>query len=183
MQSGQKAMDLLTNLLDWARTQTGKLVMKKEFFEPEVLVSDMLAMLDPVISKKQVVVRLDTGTNNTPLSADRNMISVVLRNLIINAVKYSYPGGVIDISIHTNKKDLIFSVRDRGVGISDEKTSTLFVFGEIESTPGTGKETGTGLGLQVSKEFVELHGGRIWAESTEGKGSTFSFALPIKQPA
>ena len=183
MQSGQKAMDLLMNLLDWARAQTDKLNVKKEPIDPGILVSDMLAMLNPVISKKQIAVDVRTLAITKPISADRNMISVVLRNLIINAVKYSYPGGFIDLSIHSHEEEVVFSVTDHGVGIPAEKISTLFAFGAIESTPGTGKETGTGLGLQVCKEFVELQGGRIWAESIEGEGSTFSFALPEKQSA
>jgi signal transduction histidine kinase len=120
--------------------------------------------------------------------ADKDMICTVLRNLITNAIKFSYPGGKINISTDEKQGLLTVSISDNGVGIPKENIDKLFRIDENYSTPGTMGESGTGLGLILCKEFIEKHGGKIWAESNcDGSdkqqekiinGSTFYFTIP-----
>jgi two-component system sensor histidine kinase/response regulator len=105
------------------------------------------------------------------------MLSTVLRNLISNAIKFSGNKGKIKISAKKSCEEIIVSVSDNGVGIVPERLEKLFRLDESESTQGTNNEKGTGLGLILCKEFVEKHGGKIWAQSKPGKGTTFYFTL------
>ena len=110
--------------------------------------------------------------------ADKTMISTIIRNLLSNAIKFTNSGGQVKISSQQIDDEMLVSVSDNGVGIKKEAIPNLFMIAESKSTSGTDKETGTGLGLILCQEFVTKHGGRIWAESVEGVGSTFKFTLP-----
>jgi signal transduction histidine kinase len=101
-----------------------------------------------------------------------------MRNLVSNAIKFTNPGGSVNISSEQSDSIVTISVSDNGIGIDPEALSKLFDIASNLTTPGTANETGTGLGLLLCKEFVEKHGGRIWCESVVGKGSTFKFTLP-----
>jgi two-component system sensor histidine kinase/response regulator len=109
------------------------------------------------------------------------MIKTILRNLVSNAIKFTESGGAINIDAKENSGNITISVSDNGIGIKPDNLKKLFDISEVLTTPGTAKETGTGLGLLLCKEFVEKHGGKIWAESEIGKGSVFRFTLPIFQ--
>jgi signal transduction histidine kinase len=111
--------------------------------------------------------------------ADPNIINLVLRNLILNAIKFTENGGRIWVEASTKYNEVIVSVSDNGIGIKPEVKQMLFKKTSGYSTRGTANERGTGLGLILCKEFVEKHGGRIWLESELGKGTTFFFSLPI----
>jgi signal transduction histidine kinase len=119
--------------------------------------------------------------HNLPVFADFYMISTVLRNLISNAIKFTRSGGEIIVSAAETATEIVVSVKDKGVGISKERIEKIFSIGESESTPGTAKEKGTGLGLILCKEFVEKHDGKLWVESMIEKGTTFTFAIPAKK--
>ena len=106
------------------------------------------------------------------------MIDTILRNLISNAIKFTYPGGKITVSVEEKQNELLVTVSDTGVGISKENRDKLFKIDQSYSTTGTQNEKGTGLGLILCKEFVEKHGGKIWVESEVNKGSTFYFTFP-----
>jgi signal transduction histidine kinase len=114
------------------------------------------------------------------IDADKAMISTVLRNLISNAIKFTKKGGEITLIAREENAKLWVAVKDNGIGIPQHRLEKLFRIEESESTPGTSNEKGTGLGLILCKEFIEKHGGKIWAESEEGKGSVFYFNLPYK---
>jgi len=115
--------------------------------------------------------------------ADKDMLSTIIRNLISNAIKFTPKGGEIEIKTNfitsDNQKFVEIIIKDSGVGISKEIQTKLFDISENISTKGTDNEAGTGLGLILCKEFVEKHGGAIWVESEEGKGSEFKFTLPL----
>jgi signal transduction histidine kinase len=106
------------------------------------------------------------------------MIGTVFRNLISNAIKFTMQGGEVIISAVEKQNEIIFSVRDTGVGIPKNNIGKLFRIDQNYSTTGTNKEKGTGLGLILCKDFIEKHGGKIWVESEEKIGSTFFFSLP-----
>src|SRR5690606_16777930 len=109
--------------------------------------------------------------------ADKAMISTILRNLISNAIKFSYPGGEISVSVTKNKNGLVVAVSDTGIGISKKVIGKLFQIDQNIKTSGTQNEQGTGLGLILCKEFIEKHGGKMCVESEPGKGSTFYFNI------
>jgi signal transduction histidine kinase len=113
--------------------------------------------------------------------ADKNMINTILRNLLSNAVKFTYKQGKIVVNAMINSDEVIISVKDTGIGISKENIDKLFRIDTKFSIPGTNNEQGTGLGLKLSREFVEKQGGRIWVESNENKGSEFKFSIPVKE--
>ncbi len=104
-----------------------------------------------------------------------------LRNLISNAIKFTNPKGEINVSAFQNHKFVEITVADNGIGMNKETQSRIFDLETNVSTNGTANESGSGLGLILSKEFVEKHGGKIWVESELGKGSTFKFTLPLNQ--
>ena len=113
--------------------------------------------------------------------ADKNMINTVLRNLLSNAIKFTHRFGKVKISAEINSKEVTISVKDTGIGIPEENIKELFRIDSKYSRPGTDKEQGTGLGLKLSKEFVEMQGGKIWVESIVNKGSEFIFSIPVKE--
>jgi len=107
--------------------------------------------------------------------ADANMLKTILRNLVSNAIKFSYRGGIITTTVTRNDKIITISVEDKGKGISRENQGKLWNLAGQYTTKGTEDESGTGLGLLICKEFVAAHGGKIWVESEEGTGSKFIF--------
>ncbi len=175
-QSSQRAMDLLASLLDWSRLQTGRMEFNPENFELVDLIIENKVLLDDIATQKAITIK-KTLPHNLAVFADKPMISTVLRNLISNAIKFTRQGGEIVISAEKRENEILVSVNDNGVGISPKRFKGLFRIDESDSTTGTNNERGTGLGLILCKEFVEKHHGSIWAESEEGKGSTFYFTL------
>ena len=169
---------LLENLLEWSRAQTGKLVFKPEPIDLKSLVGEVATFTAEGFMNKHIQVDLD-GVPEIEVRADRNMLSTILRNLISNAGKFSNPGGLIEVTASRDSRWIRISVRDHGVGIEKEKLESLFDSIAGESTRGTCNEPGTGLGLRLSKEFAEMHGGEIQVQSTPGSGTTFTFTILI----
>ena len=177
LQSSNRAMDLLMNLLEWSRSQTGRMEFNPEYFEMVDFIKDTLQIFHEIVIQKSIIINMELP-RNVPVFADKPMISTIFRNLISNAIKFTKPGGLIIISATEKPDELTVKVRDNGVGISKDRIEKLFRIDESYSTPGTNNEKGTGLGLILCKEFIEKHNGKIWVESEERKGSTFYFALP-----
>lgn len=179
-ESSQQALDLLVNLLEWSRSQTGKMVFTPEDVDVAFLISQSVGILIGAAQQKQIAVHKQMPANLV-VRADNAMVNTILRNLISNAIKFTNPGGSIVISAERKAEELLISVADNGVGINQVSIDKLFRIEETYSTLGTQKEKGSGLGLLLCKEFVEKHGGRIWVESEVGKGSTFWFTIPLKK--
>lgn len=175
--SAQRVMDLLMNLLEWSRSQTGRMEFNPEYIEIYELVNSVVELLEETARQKSIRI-LKNLPRKTVAFADFSMISTILRNLISNAIKFTNPGGLIEISVQPSDNELMVCVADNGVGIKKEIIRKLFRIEESLSTAGTRNERGTGLGLILCKEFIEKHGGRIWAESEPGKGSKFFFSIP-----
>ena len=175
--SSKRAMGLLTNLFEWAQSQTGitNVVLNNYDLVPLVYEVTELAM-DSAQSKSITIEKELPG--KLIINADKARIGVVLRNLISNAVKFTNRGGTITVSAEELKGEILVSVKDNGVGIEKEDIEKLFRLDVNYTTLGTEKEKGSGLGIILCKEFVEKHGGKIWAESEVGKGSKFCFTLP-----
>jgi len=176
-QSSKRAMDLLLNLMEWAQSQTGRMNFTPEVFNLADLIDEIVLMLESSAFQKKIRIRKDIPPETTGY-ADKAMISTILRNLISNAIKFSYSEGEISVSVTKNNSGLVVAVSDTGIGISNEIIGKLFQIDQNITTSGTQNEQGTGLGLILCKEFVEKHGGKMGIESELGKGSTFYFNLP-----
>lgn len=177
--SSKRVMDLLNNLLAWAQSETGNTKYDPEYVELHTTVGDVLDLLEDSAHQKSI-----TLTNQIPadtfIYADKPMINLVLRNLVTNGIKFTQPGGKVDIKSEKNESKISISVTDNGVGISKENIKDLFNVDKRHSSKGTYNETGTGLGLLLCKDFVEVHGGKIWVESELDRGSKFIFTIPNK---
>jgi len=175
--SSEQAISLLSNLMEWSRSQTGRLKFNPEMIEIDLLVNDVTVGLKESAQNKSITITTENLRKEVAY-ADRAMLNTILRNLISNAIKFTFPGGKIVISAKHTDEEMMISVSDNGVGMKKEHIDRLFHIEENVSTSGTQQEEGTGLGLILCKEFVDNHNGRIWAESEVGKGSTFFFTLP-----
>ncbi len=175
--SSYLAMDLLNNLMDWARTQTGKMPFTPEKINLASLTEETLAFFADTARNKSISI---TTKMDDPaiVFADRKMLSSVLYNLVSNAIKFTHPGGTIIIECKNSDKETLISVGDSGIGISEDMLVDLFNIDKNLGRQGTEGEPSTGLGLQLCKEFVEQHSGKIRVESTEGKGTSFYVSLP-----
>ncbi|HEX7468424.1 MAG TPA: PAS domain-containing sensor histidine kinase [Methanobacterium sp.] len=176
--SAQVTNNLLEEILLWARTQQGKIPFKPQILSFRDICKNILELLKPNAIAKNILINY-SATDHINVFADIDMLKTVLRNLVLNAIKFTNNGGAIKINAEENSKNVTISVLDNGIGISPENLTKLFDISEVTTTKGTAKETGTGLGLLLCKEFVEKHGGRIWVESEVGKGSDFKFTMPI----
>jgi signal transduction histidine kinase len=179
LQSSQRAVDLLMNLMAWSLSQTGRMEFNPEFVEMVELITETELLFDEIARQKSITIKKNLP-RHAPAFADKEMINTVLRNLLSNAIKFTKPGGEIVISLTEKSNEITVSVKDSGVGISADRINKLFRIDESYSTPGTNNEKGTGLGVILCKEFIEKHGGKIWVESGEETGSTFSFSLPAR---
>jgi signal transduction histidine kinase len=173
-----KAMDLLMNLLEWAKSQTGNLKFTPRLIQPFIVIQDVLSIHQESVRAKSLIVKFDCNPDYE-FFGDQPMIATVLRNLVGNAIKFSLAGGVIYLKVNRLADGSTqFSVKDFGIGIGSDLLPLLFVLGANTGRPGTRGEPSSGLGLMLCKDFVERHGGGITVESAEGKGSEFSFTIP-----
>ncbi len=175
-QTTQTTSNLLEELLLWSKSQSGKL----PFNPQKTILSDeceqVLSEMKAFASNKGIEITcMNTQCN---IIADVNMLKTILRNLISNAIKFTNNGGKIVVSAIMDGNWVEISVSDNGVGISKENQQKLWDFANPFTSEGTAKERGTGLGLILCKEFTERHGGKIWVESEESKGSTFFVQIP-----
>jgi len=169
--------NLLDNLLTWSRSQKGEIDYQPEEFSLANLV-ELNINLHQVPAEKKEIRFLSVIPAEIKAYGDREMISTVLRNLIGNAVKYSYSGGTIEVKASEKEGIVKVLVRDGGVGLARENAEKIFRIDSKYRSHGTSGEKGTGLGLIICKDFVERNQGRIWCESEEGKGSEFYFTIP-----
>lgn len=177
--SSKKAVDLLTSLIEWSRSQTGRNKFNREYFELGTTINEITELYKDSAAQKSIVIFKELP-QNIPVFADKDMVKCVLRNLLSNAIKFTNYGGEIRIGSKQNEHESIISIADNGTGMKKAAIDKLFQIEHSCSTLGTQQETGTGLGLLLCKEFIEMHNGKIWANSEIGKGSVFNFTLPFK---
>ncbi len=176
--SSQNQLQLINDLLDWSRLQTGILKIEQERVHARSLVFNGVSSLTGNAIRKEIDIKTDIP-DSLFIFADEKLTSQVITNLLANAIKFSPEKTTVSISANIyNEKFLEFIVKDEGVGISEEGKEKLFKIGRMFSTEGTKGEKGTGLGLALTKQIVEIHKGEIWFYSTPGKGSEFHFTLP-----
>jgi len=171
---------ILQNLLDWSRSQTGLLKFNPERINLKNIIEENILYLEQFSANKEIEMH-SAIKENMFIYADKNMIKTILRNLLSNAVKFSYRYGKVFVSAVLDQDKVTISVKDHGIGIPKENIEKIFRIDANYFVPGTENEQGTGLGLKLSKEFVEKQGGKIWVESIENKGSEFKFSIPTKE--
>jgi signal transduction histidine kinase len=169
---------MLENLLEWSRSQTGKIEFKPDKINLLSISNETIQQLSNSAEMKGITL---TNEIKEDIFAycDANMIRTVLRNLISNAIKFTVEGGTIKVYAKKDENVCEVSVIDTGVGMTKETSENIFRIDKATHSNGTAGEKGSGLGVLLCKEFVEKNGGKIWVESTLGKGSTFYFTLPL----
>ena len=172
---------LLENLLEWARIQQGLIPFNPKVVELLPIINESIALVLESAKSKGIEIAYDIP-DDLAVFADSNILQTVIRNLVSNAVKFTPKGGKISVSAKaTSDKGVQISIKDTGIGMSPKMVDNLFRLDVQTNRKGTEGEHSTGLGLLLCKEFVEKHGGKLWVESEEGKGSTFAFSLPINK--
>ena len=182
-QSSDNLYRLLDNLLEWSKSQSGKISVNRQEVNINEIFGRIVPIFENLASEKNILLENELPPDLI-IRADRNMTESVLRNLLSNAVKFTPKGGSINIGaeevIIDDRQYLKISISDNGIGISSEGLKSLFSLDKTHSTSGTANEKGTGLGLILCREFVELQGGQLFVTSQINEGSTFSFTLPME---
>jgi signal transduction histidine kinase len=169
---------LLNNLLEWSRIQRGGVEYNPQNFKISEVIYSVINLHNNAIAARQLNIKVEIDEEYDEVFADYNMINTVVRNLLNNAIKYSHDAGNVNIEIKNHDNRFVqFSICDNGVGISDEKKKKIFQIDTKVATAGTKGEKGTGLGLILCKEYVELNEGKIWFDSLPGSGSVFYFTI------
>jgi len=176
--SSRHLLELINGILDFSRIEAGKFDMRPELIDLHDLVDECIESSLPLVRDKRLKLEQDVPVELARVEADRTRIKQVLLNLLSNAIKFTSTGRVL-VQVRQDIQYIHISVADTGIGISDPDLKRLFEPFQRLDNPLAQQADGTGLGLAISKKFVELHHGRIWAESRESLGSTFHFTLPL----
>jgi two-component system, sensor histidine kinase and response regulator len=181
-QASKEMNQLLEHLLDWVKIQCGRTGYSPEVFDLFQVADEMIALSRSALEKKQVLIVQSTDCR-ARVMADRNMIGTVMRNLLNNAIKFSPRGSEIRVQCNAVKSENgkeyhEVMVEDQGIGMHPDRVANLFRPARNETVRGTENEKGTGLGLIICRDFLQINGGQLKVESEPGRGSRFSFALP-----
>ena len=169
---------MVSELTELSRIETGRAELRLSPVNLNLLVKEVIGQLNMLAQRQQVTITTDLSADLPIIKADHDRIRQTLTNLGHNAIKFNHPGGTVTVSTRADAESVAVSVTDTGIGISKEDLPHVFErFYKVDKARPRG---GSGLGLAIAKHVVQAHGGRIWAQSEEGKGSTFSFSLPIK---
>jgi len=172
---------LLENLLNWAKSNTNQIEFDPKELDIETIVKAIITNFNIQSTSKNITINTDFPERYIEY-ADENMVRLIIRNLVSNAIKFTPDGGEINIFTKSGENNsVIVGVKDSGIGIPQRTLENLFRIGVNKSRPGTNGESSNGLGLLLCKEFVVKHGGSIWVESEEGVGTTFYFTLPNQE--
>ncbi|MCV2484671.1 HAMP domain-containing histidine kinase [Flavobacterium sp. SH_e] len=177
--SNKNIYKLLENLLDWSRVQTGMIAFNPKKLLLNALIQENIELSKNVALHKNIRILFESS-DLIEAEVDQNMISTILRNLLSNAIKFTDKNGEVKIKLQKINHKIEISIRDNGIGVPENIKEKLFKINGKVLQKGTENELGSGLGLLLCKEFVNIHEGEIWVESKIGKGSVFKFTLPIK---
>lgn len=182
IRNATKLKEIVENLSDVDNYQNGSLRVRSQRVSLAKIVEDAILAFQDEAKTRNITLKANLGSSPFYLDADGVKIGIVLSNLIKNAIQFTDSGGHVTVCVEEVPGHMKVSVEDNGIGIPARDLPRVFErFFQVE-THLTRRFGGMGLGLTVAKAMVELHGGRIWAESEEGRGSTFTFLLPVKQP-
>src|SRR3989338_2978333 len=174
--------NLIDDILDLSKMESGKAAFNFERHDINKIIEEVADLQEPVARREGLFIKKELDAAIPPIFLDRNKIVQVLDNLLHNAIKFTKEGGIVVLI--TNKKEqnhIVVCVRDTGIGIKEEDRERVFEKFQQLGDPATRGEGGTGLGLSICREIIVRHGGKIWAESEDGQGSSFYFILPIEE--
>jgi signal transduction histidine kinase len=161
------------------RIRSGAAMLDLKVVSPQELIRQCVEPLEARLDAKGIALRIEVPQQRIAVRADSKRMKHVFGNILDNAIRYTPAGGTVTVSLHgTSGTHAQFSISDTGVGIADD--AQMRVFERFYRAPGQSGESGTGLGLAIVREIVEAHGGRVWLESREGRGTTIHFVLPIE---
>lgn len=180
--SAKNLFNLLENLLEWTRMEQNLVPFAPKEYPLESIALDSIITLHDIAEKKEISIQTQIPST-LAVFADKNMCQAIIRNIVLNAIKFTPKKGTIHIHALENPENIIITIKDSGIGMHQDLINDLFKIDTKNNRVGTENEPSTGLGLILCKEFVEKHKGQIWAESEEGKGSTFHISFPKKQNA
>lgn len=182
MNSGHHMLEIIKNLLDISRLQSGKITVSPTFLDGRTLVEENIARLSPTAERKGVALQ-NQVVPHTRLWADRHLLSEVVQNLLSNAIKFSKPGQTVTLgsTVDHVRGEVAIHVQDLGVGIEAKRLPTLFILEEKTTTKGTAGEEGTGFGLPFARDIMLAHRGDLVVHSSPA-GSRFTFSLPLVKP-
>ncbi|WP_143743567.1 response regulator [Methanohalophilus halophilus] len=182
LKSGKHLLDLINSILDISKVEAGKMELQYEMFYLDDVFREVKTIVSPLATKKSINLQTDSAGNIPKIRADKGKIKQILYNLLSNAIKFTPEGGNVIIIPSTSENMVHVAVEDTGIGIAESDRDKLFKpFVQLDSSANREYE-GTGLGLALINKFIELHGGSLEVESEEGKGSTFTFSIPVDPP-
>jgi signal transduction histidine kinase len=176
--NGRHLLGLINDVLDLSKIEAGQLTLSADSYSLEALVHTVFGAVEPLAKEKKLAFQVEVAHNLPTVHGDERRITQVLLNLVGNAIKFTDQG---EVTIKASAEDGFFTVAvcDTGPGISELEQAKIFGEFHQSDSSSTRKKGGTGLGLTIAKRIIEMHGGRIWVQSVEGEGSTFSFTLPM----
>ena len=177
--SGRHLLSLINDILDLSKVEAGRMELEPSSFELSEALSNAMTLVRERAQQHGIVMAQQLDTELGEIVADERKFKQILVNLLSNAVKFTPDGGRIDVRVSREDGNAVIAVHDTGIGIAPEDQAAVFEEFRQVGRDYTNKQEGTGLGLALTKKFVELHGGRIWLESEPGKGSTFTFTIPM----
>jgi signal transduction histidine kinase len=181
--SGGHLLSLINDILDLSKVEAGRVELELASFNVPLAIDNALTLIKERASNHGVTLECAIDAAVADIHADERKFKQVMLNLLSNAVKFTPDGGKITVAARPVNDTVEVSVTDTGIGIAPEDCEAVFEEFRQVGSNADAKAQGTGLGLALTKKFIELHGGRIWLTSALGQGSTFSFTLPIGQPA
>lgn len=174
-----KLYALLMNLLDWSRSQSGKIAFRPENVNVRGLLQDVVGLYEPMAEKKHIQLLINQSAD-LHVYADMQMLSSILRNIVSNALKFTYAYGTVAVTAKNNADGtLMLKIADSGVGMTEEQVENAFTVKSGSASYGTNNEEGTGLGMLICKEFIDIHNGTIQIKSALGVGSVLVVLLPL----
>jgi signal transduction histidine kinase len=179
LSSGRHLLSLINDILDLSKVEAGRMELELTKFDLPMAIDNALTLIRERASRHGIKLHHNVDERLGELTGDERKIKQILLNLLSNAVKFTPEGGRVDVDAVPSDGVVEISVSDTGIGISPQDQETIFEEFRQVGTDYAQKREGTGLGLTLTRRFVELHGGKIWVESEVGKGSRFTFTLPI----
>jgi len=178
MRSSQRLYEVTENLLNWSRIQMKRIQTYMESINLKETIEYILYMYKENLNSKNIKINLKIN-DNTIISSDKNMLNVILRNIVSNALKFSRNGGTINISAQKENNNLVLGIKDEGLGMSQEKIDLITQGNFVVSSSGTANEKGTGIGLKICFDFMKMLNNKIEIQSEIDKGTTFSLTFPL----
>jgi len=180
-ESGKHLLSLINDILDLSKIEAGRMDLEISSFHLPTALSNAMTLVRERAQRHNIELGLKVDKRLGEFNADERKFKQIVLNLLSNAVKFTHDGGRVDVNAKLDTNKVEIAVKDTGIGIAPEDHKAVFEEFKQVGRDYTRKAEGTGLGLALTKRFVELHGGEIRLESAPGKGSTFTFTLPVRQ--